>query len=153
MITRSCGIARATVAEYLRRAEDAGLTWPLLEGLDEAMLERPLFAPAAVMPAEPRPVPVWAEIHRELKRKGVTLFLRWQEYKEIYPEGYQYSRFCQLYRDWQGKLDIVMRQAHRAGEKLFVDYAGQTVAVIDRTTGEERPAQVFVAVFGASNYT
>ena len=92
-------------------------------------------------------------MHRELRRKGVTLFLLWQEHKETYPEGYQYSRFCQLYRDWQGKLDIAMRQEHRAGEKLFVDYAGQTVPVIDRTTGEERQAQIFVAVLGASNYT
>jgi len=123
----------------------------LPEGLDEATLERQLFPASPCLPAEERPVPLWVEIHRELKRKGVTLFLLWQEYKELYPEGYQYSRFCYLYRDWQGKLDIVMRQEHRAGEKLFVDYAGQTMPVIDRTTGEERQAQIFVAVLGASN--
>ncbi len=152
-IARSCGIARSTVADYLRRAEAAGVSWPLPEWLDEATLEHRLFPPPPSIPAEQRPVPLWAEIHRELKRKGVTLFLLWQEYKEVYPEGYQYSRFCYLYRDWQGKLDIVMRQEHRAGEKLFVDYAGQSVPVIDRTTGEERQAQVFVAVLGASNYT
>ena len=151
-IAASCGIGRATVSDYLRRAEAAGLTWPLPEGLDEASLERRLFPPLPSIPAEQRAVPVWADINRELKRKSVTLFLLWQEYKEIYPEGYQYSRFCYLYRDWQGKLDIVMRQEHRAGEKLFVDYAGQTVPIIDRITGEQRQAQIFVAVLGASNY-
>jgi transposase len=152
-IARSCAMARSTVADYVRRAEAAGLSWPLPEGLDEASLERRLFPPPPTIPAEQRPLPVWAHTHRELKRKGVTLFLLWQEYKETYPEGYQYSRFCELYRAWQGKLDIVMRQEHRAGEKLFVDYAGQTVPVIDRTSGEQRQAQLFVAVLGASNYT
>ncbi len=152
-IAASCGIGRATVADYLRRAEAAGLHWPLPEGLDEATLEQRLFPPAAGPSVESRPLPVWEDIHRELKRKGVTLFLLWQEYKAIYPEGYQYSRFCHRYRDWQRQLDVVMRQEHRAGEKLFVDYAGQTVALIDRTTGEERQAQRFVAVLGASNYT
>ena len=152
-IARSCGMARSTVAEYLRRAKEAGLTWPLPEGLDDASLERQLFPPACALPGEKRPVPVWADTHRDMKRKGVTLFLLWQEYKELYPDGFQYSQFCYRYRDWQGKLDIVMRQEHRAGEKLFVDYAGQTVPVIDRTTGEEHQAQIFVAVLGASNYT
>ncbi len=152
-IARSCGMARSTVAEYLRRAKEAGLTWPLPEGLDDASLERQLFPPACALPGEKRPVSVWADTHRDMKRKGVTLFLLWQEYKELYPDGFQYSQFCHRYRHWQGKLDIVMRQEHRAGEKLFVDYAGQTVPVIDRTTGEEHPAQIFVAVLGASNYT
>ena len=152
-ISRCCGIARSTVAEYLRRAEEAGLSWPLPEGLDELALERKLFPVAPAVPIKNRPLPVWADIHRELKRKGVTLFLLWEEYKACYPEGYQYSQFCHRYRGWEGKLDIVMRQEHRAGEKLFVDYAGQTVGIIDRTTGEERQAQIFVAVLGASNYT
>jgi len=152
-IAASCRIGRATVSEYLRRAEAAGLNWPLPEGLDEAALERRLFPVALPLPTEQRPQPVWADIRRELKRKSVTLFLLWQEYKEIYPQGYQYSRFCYLYRDWQGKLHIVMRPEHRAGEKLFVDYAGQTVPIINRSTGEEHQAQLFVAVLGASNYT
>ncbi len=152
-IAASCGIGRATVTDYLRRAEKAGLSWPLPVGLDEADLERRLFPPLPTIPTEQRPIPIWADINRELKRKSVTLFLLWQEHKECYPQGYQYSQFCYLYRDWQGKLDIVMRQEHRAGEKLFVDYAGQTVPIIDRTTGEERQAQIFVAVLGASNYT
>ena len=152
-IARSCGIARSTVAEYLRRAEAAGLSWPLPTGLDEAALEQKLFPVSQALPSQRRPVPVWAAINRELKRKSVTLFLLWQEYKECYPEGYQYSQFCHRYREWQSKLDIVMRQEHRAGEKLFVDYAGQTVPIVDRATGEERQAQIFVAVLGASNYT
>ena len=98
-------------------------------------------------------IPDWARAHQELKQKGVTLFLLWQEYRAAHPDGYQYSWFCERYRAWRGKLDVVMRQDHRAGEKLFVDYAGQTVPVTDRATGEIRDAQVFVAVLGASNYT
>lgn len=152
-IARSCGIARPTVAEYIRRAEDAGLSWPLAEGLDEAALERLLFPLPQSMSTEVRPTPDWSEVHRQLKRKGVTLALLWQEYKAVTPEGYQYSAFCEHYRAWAGKLDLVMRQTHRAGEKLFVDYAGQTVPVVDRISGEIQPAQVFVAVLGASNYT
>lgn len=152
-IARTCGIARSTVAEYLRRAQTAGLTWPLPDGVDEVALEQQLFPPVVAIPADKRPLPDWSEVHRELKRKGVTLFLLWQEHKAIYPEGYQYSRFCDRYRQWCGKLDIVMRQVHRAGEKLFVDYSGQTVDIIDRRTGEIKSAEIFVAVLGASNYT
>jgi transposase len=141
------------VAEYIRRAEDTGLAWPLPEELDEAALERLLFPLPPSMSKEVRPAPDWSEVHRQLKRKGVTLALLWQEYKTLYPEGYQYSAFCEHYRAWEGTLDLVMRQTHRAGEKLFVDYAGQTVPVVDRISGEIQPAQVFVAVLGASNYT
>ena len=151
-IAASCGIGRPTVSEYLRRAELAGLRWPLPDDLDEARLERLLFPPPPDLPAQQRGIPDWANIHGELKRPGVTLFLLWQEYRQAYPDGYQYSWFCEHYRAWQGKLDLVMRQDHRAGEKLFVDYAGQTVPVIDQTTGEVRQAQIFVAVLGASNY-
>ena len=152
-IAKACGIARPTVAEYLRRAAEASLSWPLPADLDEAALERQLFPPPPSLPAPARGVPDWAHVHQELKRKGVTLFLLWQEYRETHPEGYQYSWFCDHYRVWQGKLDVVMRQDHRAGEKLFVDYAGQTMPVVDRDTGEVHEAQIFVAVLGASNYT
>jgi transposase len=152
-IAKACGIARPTVGEYLRRAAQAGLAWPLPANLDEATLERQLFPPPPSLPAPARGVPDWAQVHQELKRKGITLFLLWQEYRETHPEGYQYSWFCDHYRAWQGKLDVVMRQDHRAGEKLFVDYAGQTMPVVDRGTGEIREAQIFVAVLGASNYT
>lgn len=152
-IAASCGIGRPTVSEYLRRAEEAGLGWPLPDDLDDARLERLLFPPPPDLPAESRGIPDWSHIHTELRHKHVTLFLLWQEYRQNHPEGYQYSWFCEHYRTWRGKLDVVMRQNHRAGEKLFVDYAGQTVPVIDRNTGEIREAQVFVAVLGASNYT
>ena len=101
-------------------------------------------------------MPDWAEVHREMKarkRTSVTLQLLWVEYKEANPDGLQYSQFCELYRGWRGGLDRVLRQEHRAGEKAFVDYAGQTVPVVDRSTGEIREAQIFVAVLGASNFT
>ena len=152
-IARSCGVGRATVGEYLQRARAAGLSWPLPEGLDEARLERRLYPPPPVLPASERGVPDWAHVHGELKRKGVTLYLLWEEYRVAHPQGYRYSWFCQHYRAWAGKVDVVMRQHHRAGEKLFVDYAGHTQGVIDRATGEVREAQIFVAVLGASNYT
>jgi len=152
-IAKTCGIGRPTVSEYLRRAAEAGLAWPLPAGLDEANLERQLFPPPPSLPAQVRGEPDWSLVHEELRRKGVTLFLLWQEYRETHPEGYQYSWFCDHYRAWQGKLDVVMRQDHRAGEKLFVDYAGQTMPVVDRNTGEIREVQIFVAVLGASSYT
>ncbi|SOB75365.1 Homeodomain-like domain-containing protein [Marinobacter sp. LV10R510-11A] len=152
-IAAACGVSRPTVSEYLRRTVEAGLSWPLPADLDEAHLEQLLFPPPPDLPAQIRGIPDWQKIHEELRGKHVTLFLLWQEYREANPEGYQYSWYCEHYRAWQGKLDMVMRQDHRAGEKLFVDYAGQTVPVIDRTTGEIHEAQVFVAVMGASNYT
>jgi transposase len=152
-IAAACGVSRPTVSEYLRRLAEAGLNWPLPEDLSEARLEQLLFPLPPDLPAQVRGIPDWQQIHDELKGKHVTLFLLWQEYREANPEGYQYSWFCEHYRAWQGKLDLVMRQDHRAGEKLFVDYAGQTVPVIDRTTGEIHEAQIFVAVMGASNYT
>jgi transposase len=151
-IAKSCGIAKSTVIEYLRRAEKAGLSWPLPLELDDAALEQLLFPPV-IATDSPRPVPVWADIHRELARKSVTLMLLWDEYKAQYPDGYQYSQFCDLYRAYAKKLDISMRQVHHAGEKLFVDYCGQTVPVIDKSTGEVHECQIFVAVLGASNFT
>ena len=151
-IARSLKVSPATVGKYIRRAEVQGLSWPLPEPLDDAALERRLF-PAPVLSATQRPLPQWSEVHRELRQQDVTLALLWQEYKAAHPEGLQYSWFCDQYRAWASKLDVVMRQEHRAGEKLFVDYAGRTVAVVDRHTGELRQAQVFVAVLGASNYT
>lgn len=149
----SCALARSTVAKYLARAREAGLAWPLPEELDDEALERALF-PVSPSPREvDRFVPDWAEVHRELKRKGVTLQLLWEEYRQEHPKGYRYSRFCQMYRSWRGTLDLSMRQDHKAGEKLFVDYCGQTVPITDRATGKTRDAQIFVAVLGASNYT
>jgi len=152
-IAQSCVIGRPTVTEYLRRAAQAGLSWPLPADLDDAALERRLFLQPASLPVGLRTVPDWSVVHQELKHKGVTLLLLWQEYKATCPAGYQYSAFCVHYRAWRGTRDVVMRQSHRAGEKLFVDYCGPTVPVIDGSRGELRFAQIFVAVLGASNYT
>jgi len=152
-ISKNCGIARSTVADYLNRAASAGLSWPLPDDMDEATLERMLYPPLPVIAPENRPKPTWSKIYKELKRKSVTLQLLWQEYKEDNPDGYQYSHFCQIYRSWLGTQNVVMRQDHKAGEKLFVDYAGQQVGIINRSTGEVQYAEIFVAVLGASSYT
>ncbi len=152
-IARSCNVSRPTVTEYLTRFAEADLVWPAAAELDDAALERKLYPPVATLPLLDGTIPDWSQVHRELRRKGVTLALLWHEYKAAHPEGFQYSWFCKQYRAWAGKLDVVMRQEHRAGEKLFVDYAGQAVEVVDRRTGEIRQAQIFVAVLGASNYT
>ena len=152
-IAQSLRISRPTVAEYVRQAQRAGLSWPLPDTLDDAGLKRELAAALDPIAASSRPMPDWATLHQELKRKGVTLFLLWQEYKTQYPDGVEYSWFCESYRKWARKLDVVMRQRHQAGEKLFVDYAGQTIPVVDPSSGEVREAAIFVAVLGASNYT
>lgn len=152
-VAASCGVARSTVAETVYRAKAAGLSWPLPEDLDDTHLEARLYPAAPPLTTTPRAVPDWAALHQELARKGVTLALLWQEYKAQHLDGYQYSRFCDLYAAWRMTLDRCLRQEHRAGEKLFVDYAGQTVSVQDRRTGTIRQAQIFVAVLGASNYT
>jgi len=151
-ISRAIGASPTTVGDYLRRAKVAGLSYPLPDGLDESALELRLFPP--VVPSDVvRPEPDWVWAHREMRKKSVTLELLWQEYKAAHSDGYQYSWFCERYRQWVGKLSVTMRQTHTPGEKLFVDYAGQTLPIIDGLTGEIRHAQLFVAVLGASNYT
>jgi transposase len=152
VIARSCAIARSTVAECFKRAAKAGLSWPLPENLDDDALERLLYPPLVVMEAA-REQPDWSLLQKEMKRKGVTLALLWDEYKANYPGGYQYSQFCNLYRNFLSRVDCCMRQVHVAGEKLFVDYCGQTVPLTDSATGAVKQAQVFVAVMGASSYT
>ena len=98
--------------------------------------------------------PNWNEVHLELKRKGITKQLLWEEYKQQYPNNsFGYSQYCDRYREWQKKQKRSMRQVHKAGDKLFVDYAGQTISIVCASTGEIRTAQIFVAVLGASNYT
>lgn len=151
-IARSTQVARSTIGEYERRFIASGLTWPLSQ-ISDAELEQRLFPPPPTLPAAQRAVPDWAHTQQEMRRPGVTLFLLWQEYKAEQPDGFGYSWFCDQYRHYKGKLDLVMRQEHRAGEKLFVDYAGQTAEVVERSTGEVRSAQIFVAVLGASSYT
>ena len=153
-IARSVDIGLGTVSLYLKRFQASGLSWPLSAQIDEVQLAQQLFPNGAPKPRHDLVEPDFAEIHQELKRKGVTRQLLWEEYRGCYPEqGYGYTQFCQRYKDWRGKLRLSMRQVHKAGEKLFVDYAGQTVAIVNPQGGECRKAHVFVAVLGASNYT
>src|SRR2546422_4744669 len=154
-IARSCSISQSTVHEYVSASQAAGVQWPLPEGWDDQQTEQALF-PQRPAPAVWRkhPEPDWAKIHEELQtHKNLTLQLVWQEGGESNPDGYGYSRFCDLYRGWLKKLDLVLRQEHRAGEKMFVDYAGATIPIYDPQSGEIQPAAVFVAVLGASSYT
>lgn len=151
-IGRSLKISHNTAAFYLRRAAEAGVSWPSCEDLSDAALEKLLIPPASPAGAR-RPLPEWASIHRELRRKGVTLQLLWLEYKADHPDGLQYTQFVTRYRAWEETIDPVLRQEHRAGEKVFVDYAGQTLPVVDPSTGEIREAQLFVGTLGASNFT
>jgi len=152
-ISTSCKIARSTVRDYLERAKRAGLSWPLPPDLDDGSLEGLLFPPAPKESPEKRVMPAMEYIRKELTRKRVTLRLLWLEYRQSNPDGYQYSQFCERYRQWSGKLEVSLRQTHRAGEKLFVDYAGQTIPVTDPTSGKTMEARLFVATLGASSYT
>jgi transposase len=147
------GIGRTVAGEYIRRAAVIGITWPVPAELDDMALERKLFAPAGYNPPRSKPLPDWSRIHAELRRRGVTLALLWAEYRAGEADGYGYSRFCDLYGEWRRGITATMRQTHAAGEKLFVDFAGDTVAVFDPATGESRDCKIFVAVLGASNYT
>jgi len=151
-IAQSLSLSHSTVRQYLGRASAAGLSWPLPAELSDSALEARLFPPAAPSHTE-RALPDWSHIQREVRRNGVTLQLLWLEYKEAHAEGLQYSQFCERYRQWKGRVDRVLRQEHKAGEKVFVDFAGHTVEVICRETGEVRDAQIFVGVLGASSYT
>jgi transposase len=150
-ISKSLGCVRSSVGYYIRRAQTAGLSWPLPAELDdEDLLERHLFPPAS----ENRKVqPDCPYIHIELKKKGVTLELLWHEYKAANPDGYQQTQFCNIYRSWRKTLGIVMRQEHRAGQKAFSDFAGKTLPITDPGTGEITQAHLFVCALGASSFT
>ena len=148
----SLGLGRTTVSDHLRRAARAGVEWPLPESVTDTELETLLFPPPSGV-AGAIAQPDWSMTHSELKRANVTLMLLWEEYRAVHPDGYGYSRFCELYRRWEGRLTPTMRQHHVAGDKMFVDYAGATLDVIDAKTGEVRSAQLFVATLGASNFT
>jgi len=153
-IARSLGIARSTVAVTLDRLAAAELRWPLPASLSDRVLEAMLYAgPGTQRGSRRKAEPDWTHVHHELRRPGVTLTLLWEEYRQREPGGYGYSRWCELYRGWEGRLSPTMRQSHPAGERMFVDYAGQTVELYDGRTGEIRAAQIFVAVMGASSYT
>ena len=152
-IATSTGLARSTVQRYLTRANERGVGWPLSDNVDDHELEARLLERPGPRIGRPLPVPDWVTIHRELRKPGVTLQLLWMEYKEAHPEGSQYTWFTKQYKAWKLRLDVVLRQEHRAGEKLFVDFAGQTIPITDRKTGDITQAQLFVAVLGASSYT
>jgi transposase len=153
-VARSLNLAQGTVSKYLNRTRRAGLTWPLPAELDDDVrLENRLYPPPSDLPSDKRPQPDWAAVHLELRRPGVTLMLLWEEYCDTTSEGFSYSWFCERYKEWACRLKLSMRQVHIAGDKLFVDYSGHTMEVIDALTGEVLTAQIFVAVLGASNYT
>ena len=153
-IARELGVARSTVQDYLARAAAAGLGWPLPDELTDEALEERLFASAGAKPGLRRHAePDWAALVCAMKRPGVSLTVLWEEYRDVHPGGYGYSRFCELYRDFEHRLSPTMRQHHVAGDKAFVDYLGKTIPIVDPATGEVRQAEIFVAVLGASNYT
>jgi transposase len=154
-IARSCSIGQATVHRYLERAAAAHLGWPLPDDLDEQQLDELLFPTRPLRTApQPRPGIDFAQLHSQLQaHKHLTLQLLWEEYRETHPEGYGYSRFCELYQRWNRSRDVVLRQDHKPGEKTFVDWAGDTVPIYNRDGGEAMPASIFVAVLGASTYT
>jgi transposase len=152
-IARSCGLPTSTVGDYLQRAEAAGISWPPPEGLSEPQLTERLMATPPLESEPGQVLPDWPHVHAELRRPSVTLQLLWQEYRAVHPEGYGYSRFCELYQRWAGTLDPVLRQVHLPGEKMFVDWAGQTVPIHNAQDGALSEAHLFVAVLGASNKT
>jgi transposase len=151
-IAIACGIGRTTVGEYPHRAKAAELSWPLPEELSDVELTRMRFPPPARIGEPARPPPDWSFVQKELSRqKGMTLLLLWQEYKREFPNGYGYSRYAGLYRDWAKLGELSMLQRHKAGEKLFVDWAGLKAKISDPKTGEVRKHPVFVAALGASH--
>ena len=154
-IARACSISQSTVHEYLNRAAATGVVWPLREEWDEQRVEQALFGERQVVKRLPEQVlPDFPALHSQLQQhRHLTLQLAWEEYRQIHPEGYGYSRFCELYQRWRRKQDVVLRQVHQPGEKGFVDWAGATIPVHDPVTGHVWPAPLFVMVLGASSYT
>ncbi len=148
-IASSLKMSLGAVSLHLKRADAAQLSWPLPEDMDDDALESALFPKSTSSVQTAHVKPDYATVHKELKRKGVTKQLLWEEYKEIHGNnGYQYSQYCQRYRDWVGTLKRSMRQTHKAGEKLFIDYCGPTIAIVNPDTGEYHNAQIFVACWG-----
>ncbi|MGZ5234608.1 MAG: IS21 family transposase, partial [Burkholderiales bacterium] len=152
-IGRRLRVARSTVQDNLKRARAAALAWPLAPDLTDELLEQQLFHRSGTKPSRQRTEPDWALLARELKRPGVNLMVLWEEYRAAHPSAYAYSRFCELFREYERRLSPVMRQHHVAGDKVFVDYSGKKIGIADPVTGEIRKAEIFVAVLGASSYT
>lgn len=151
-IARSLNISRDAVADYLTRAAAARLTWPLPAEMDDTVLEQKLFPVIFTSIPSRKPEPDWAVVHQELKRKGATLQVLHEEYLGLHPGGMAYSMFCQRHREFKQTLKRYMRQTYVAGERVFVDYAGPTMMIVDRATRQVRYAQIFVGVLGASSY-
>lgn len=151
-VGRATGVSCSTVSDTVTRFRASGMPWPLPAAVSDSALERRLYRPHGEVATDEHQ-PDWDYVHRELKRPHMTLMLLWSEHKDSHPDGYQYSWYCERYRAWAAKLDPVMRQEHKAGERLFVDWAGDTIGVVDPDTGEIRAAYVFLAVLGASSYT
>jgi len=152
-VAQSVGVGLGTITSVVTRAQGVGLDWPQVQHVGDDVLEARLYGRPEVAGQRQRPAPDCAWIHAERRRPGVTLELLHLEYLERYPDGYRYTRFCDLYRRWLARRRLSMRQVHRAGDKCFVDYAGQKPRLIDPSTGEVRAVELFVAVLGASNYT
>jgi transposase len=152
-VSEATGVGKTAVNEYVARAKVIGITWPIAPEIDDAELERRLFVPAGFHDGPVRVVPDWAKVHEELKRRGVTLMLLWEEHRAECPDGHGYSQYCELYSQWRKRLTPVMRQTYLAGDKLFVDWAGDTVDIVNPQTGEVHAAHLLVAVLGASGYT
>src|SRR3954452_18917086 len=153
VIARTLGVSNGVVHGYLRRARLAGLSWPLPDGLDDDALELLLFPAPSSAQTDQRPVPDWVYVEKELRRRGVTRVLLWEEYRAAHPDGFGYTWFCTTYEAWKERVRPTMRQTHMGGEKVFVDFAGDTIDVVDPLTGEAHPMKLFVAAMGASHYT
>jgi len=152
-VCEATGVGKTAVCEYVNRARVIGITWPIPQEITDAELEQRLFTLAGFHDGSTKPVPDWTKVHEELKRRGVTLMILWEEHRAAHVDGHGYSRFCELYGEWRKRLSPTMRQTHVAGDKLFVDWAGDTVPIIDPMTGEVHNAHLFVAALGASSYT
>ena len=152
-IGRSLRLSHPTVQKYVQTARQIGLTWEQVQGMTEEELSQAMkVVEEPVLVDDQRPMPDCAYIHQEMKKKSVTMVLLWQEYKDAHPNGYQLTQYRRFYRRFVKKLKLSLRQTYKFGDKLFVDYAGQTVPIHDRVTGAVAQAQIFVAALGASNY-
>src|SRR5712692_314163 len=152
-VREATGVGKTAVSEYVSRAKVVGITWPIPPEISDAELERRLFTPAGFHEGSTKRLPDWTKVHEELKRRGVTLMILWEEHRAEHVDGHGYSRFCELYGEWRRRLSPTMRQTYVAGDKLFVDWAGGRAPIIDPMTGEVHEAHLFVAVLGASSYT
>lgn len=152
-IARSQNLSTGVVSKYIQRAQEHGLSWPLPDELSDQALLTKLQPPRQRNTTISLAEPDFSRLQKELTHKGMTILLAWEEYAQAHPHHYSYAHYSRLFRLWRAKQKLSMRQIHVAGEKLFIDYCGPTMSVVNPRTGEVRSAQVFVAVMGASSYT